>query len=216
MMHALSMWILLLAPVAAGKTVRYTCPGGETFAALYEAKRVVLTMPGKPRLALPQQPAASGARYSDGYTVFSTKGSEAAIEAGTITLKGCTDAGAPAAPLTGKWRLVELGGKAVPKLPRPPDIEFQPEGRAAGSAGCNRFSTEYKAAGKTLKFGMIAATKMACLAEGAMEWEDRYLDALQKTAGFARSGDELVLLGMEGEVLGRLRDAAAVSAVPSR
>lgn len=203
-MHALSMWILLLAPVAAGKTVRYTCPGGETFAALYEAKRVVLTMPGKPRLVLPRQPAPD-ARYSDGYTVFSTKGSEAAIEAGTVTLKGCGER--LAAPLVGTWRLVELGGKAVPKLPRPPDIEFQPEGRAAGSAGCNRFSTDYQAAGKTLKFGMVAATKMACLADGAMEWEDRYLDALQKTAGFERSGSKLVLLGAGGEALGTLKDA---------
>lgn len=204
-MHALSMWILLLAPVAAGRTVRYTCPGGETFAAAYEAKRVVLTMPGKPRLALPQQPAASGARYSDGYTVFSTKGSEAALEAGTVTLQGCGER--LAAPLVGTWRLVELGGKAVPKLPRPPDIEFQPDGRAAGSGGCNRFSTDYRVAGKTLKFGMIAATKMACLAEGAMEWEDRYLDALQKTAGFEWSGGELVLLGAGGEALGTLKDS---------
>jgi len=202
-MRCLSILILAFAQAAAAKTVRYTCPTGETLTVNYESARVILTVAGKPRIALAKQ----GTTYSDGYTVFSSKDGEAMLDAATITLKGCTE-GTPVT-LTGKWRLVELGGKAVPTLPRPPDIEFQAEGRAAGSGGCNRFSTDYKVTGKTLQFGRIASTRMACLAADAMEWEDRYLDALQKTASFQRTGGELVLLGAKGEILGRLKDAAS-------
>jgi heat shock protein HslJ len=202
-MRYLSILVLAFAQAAAGKTVRYTCPAGETLTVNYESARVVVTLAGKPRIALAKQ----GTTYSDGYTVFSGKDGEVMLEAGTITLKGCTE-GTPVT-LTGKWLLVELEGKAVSTLPRPPDIEFQAEGRAAGSGGCNRFTTGYKVTGKTLQFGRIASTRMACLAADAMEWEDRYLDALQKTASFQRSGSELVLLGAKGETLGRLRSAAA-------
>jgi hypothetical protein len=64
-----------------------------------------------------------------------------------------------------EWILVRLGEVAAPLGAggRPATIQFDPiAGRAAGFAGCNRYSAGYSLAGGGLTFGPAISTKMAC------------------------------------------------------
>ena len=63
----------------ATRVVSYTCPAGERFSVEFLSGHVRLRT-GAGIFALAKQPAASGAKYSDGRTVFWTKGSEALLE----------------------------------------------------------------------------------------------------------------------------------------
>jgi heat shock protein HslJ len=70
-------------------------------------------------------------------------------------------------------------------------------GKARGSSGCNTYYADY-AAGKTLAFGPVAATEMACTApEGIMDQEQRYLAALPAVTGYRIAGN-LLWLQTEG------------------
>lgn len=192
------------ALAAADKTVTYSCPSGETFQVLYQKNgaRAVLVVPSKPRLTLPQVTTASGAQYSDGFTLLATKGPEASIAAGAITLKNCTDStvkAASAAALPGRWTLSTLAGLSA-KVTRPPFIEFREDGGAAGNAGCNRFSSGYTIAGAALTFKTAAVTRMACIGD-AMTIEEVFLRVIERTATHVISGNTLTLRDSAGENL---------------
>jgi heat shock protein HslJ len=65
-----------------------------------------------------------------------------------------------------EWVLVGLGEVAAPLGAggRPATLRFDPAtGRAAGFAGCNRYSAGYTLAGDSLTFGPAISTKMACV-----------------------------------------------------
>lgn len=105
----------------------------------------------------------------------------------------------PAVDLPGtSWKLEDLGG--TPALPGVEvTLEFPEAGRASGRASCNRYMGTVEISGHSIKFGPLAATKMACIDAAATAQETKYLDALQKAERFAFDGPALLLYstGME-------------------
>ena len=98
-----------------------------------------------------------------------------------------------------EWVLVRLGEVAAPLGAggRPATLQFDPTtGRAAGFAGCNRYSAGYTFAGDSLTFGPAISTKMAC-ADGD-ELERGYLAMLPAIRSYALSDSTLTLNGSGG------------------
>jgi heat shock protein HslJ len=107
---------------------------------------------------------------------------------------------AAVAPLDNReWALIRLGEVAAPLGAggRPATIQFDPAaGRAAGFAGCNRYSAGYALAGDSLTFGPAISTKMAC-ADGD-QLERGYLAMLPAIRSYALSDSTLTLNGSDG------------------
>jgi heat shock protein HslJ len=98
-----------------------------------------------------------------------------------------------------EWALVGLGEVAAPLGAggRPATIQFDPTtGRAAGFAGCNRYSAGYTLAGDSLTFGPAVSTRMAC-ADGD-ELERAYLAMLPAIRSYALSDSTFTLNGSGG------------------
>lgn len=96
-----------------------------------------------------------------------------------------------------QWTAIAIDGDAI-RLDRPPALSFEQEGTFGGFGGCNRFSGQAELAGDSLVFpDNMAATLMACPPE-VEEVEDRFLDAMQRVAGYVLGGENLVLLDSEG------------------
>lgn len=74
------------------------------------------------------------------------------------------------------------------------------EGQAAGSAGCNSFSANYRLDGSTLTFDQPVSTLMAC-EEGVMAQEEDVLNRLVQTQSFAVVDGQLQLLAGDGTIL---------------
>ncbi len=80
--------ILLAAPLKGqGKPVIYQCPPNQKLVVMFSpagsggaAGNVQLTLPDQRTITLPQVPAASGAKYSDGNFTFWSKGNTALLE----------------------------------------------------------------------------------------------------------------------------------------
>lgn len=84
-------------PVEAGSedliAATFVCPDGTRLETLFdnEARTVTVTLPDGP-VTLPQVPAASGARYSDGTITFWNTGNEALVEINDeIVFEACVD-----------------------------------------------------------------------------------------------------------------------------
>lgn len=109
-------------------------------------------------------------------------------------------------PLAGtQWKLThftesdEATASATTVLKGQPLTMTINDGRATGSAGCNRYFggvTVAKEGG--LKFGPLASTKRACLAEGVMQQESRYLATLSKMTKFTINENVLTLSNADG------------------
>ena len=99
----------------------------------------------------------------------------------------------PAVDLPGtSWKLEDLGG--TPALPGVEvTLEFPEAGKTSGRASCNRFMGTVETSGSSIRFGPLAATKMACIDDAANAQEIRYLDALQKAERFAFEGSALLI-----------------------
>jgi heat shock protein HslJ len=87
-------------------------------------------------------------------------------------------------------------------------LAFGTDGRASGSAGCNRYTASYESARDTLTFGTTATTRMMCAAAGVMEQEQAFLSALGKVATFRMEGDRLELRGADGALAASFRSAS--------
>lgn len=112
------------------------------------------------------------------------------------TLQGCGGKILPPDTLAGSnWTFVSIGGVPVAK-DRPTSLQFD-GARLSGSAGCNRFSGSYSAAGDTLTAGPLMATEMAC---PGMELEQVFfkLMATPVSLTFADDGT-LSLTGEDGK-----------------
>lgn len=125
-----------------------------------------------------------------------------------VLLAGCSsNPAAPSASLAGDWRLVELTGQAVPEGEQTPTLNLALDERmVSGMAGCNRFHGQVEHAdAQDLRFGPLAATKMACLDGDRMALEQRYLAMLAQVASqrLEASGRELSLLDAGGRILAR-------------
>jgi len=205
----------LLLQAQSTKAVHYRCPTGEEFSVDFKTGRngrATIYMKDHPRLQLPQMVSASGARYSDGYTTFWEKGGIAMLEAGSVNVKNCgsKDADHPqpassdAALPKGNWVLAELNGKSV-DASRPPTLQFLPEdGRVAGFAGCNRYSSAFVREGKSFRFQGAIATKMACIGD-AMAVEGAFLKAIESVRGINTTDSALTLSDDAGKTLLRFR-----------
>jgi putative lipoprotein len=73
-----------VSPAADGSTApptttRFGCENDVTVLATFTGTSVALALPGR-TITLPQAPAASGARYTDGATTFWNKGTEAMLD----------------------------------------------------------------------------------------------------------------------------------------
>ena len=103
------------------------------------------------------------------------------------------EAAAPAGELSGtSWRLEDLAGAAaLPNIEA--TLEFPEAGKVAGRGSCNRFFGTVEISGQSIKFGPLAATKMACADDAANAQEVKYLQALQGAERFAFVGPALLI-----------------------
>lgn len=85
--------------------------------------------------------------------------------------------GAAQTDLTGSTWLAEdiLGAGVVDRVQS--TLQPLPEGRIAGSGGCNRFTGKGVIASGKVEIGLLATTRMAC-PPAVMTQEDKYLKAL--------------------------------------
>ena len=110
------------------------------------------------------------------------------------------------------WVLTSIKGKPAPVNVTPRAAHLQLDGnqqQASGSGGCNRYSGGYTLSGNKLRFGALAATKMACLnASGGLE--PTYFKALSETRRWRIHGSELELIDGGGQTVLRFRGATVL------
>ncbi len=114
-----------------------------------------------------------------------------------------------AAVRAGDWKLVRLGDASVKAADgqREAYLVFDTEEpRVAGSGGCNRVNGGFELDGANLRFGRLAATRMAC-PEG-LEQEQRFLAALEGVTRHRIDGSHLELLDATGAVAARFEAVA--------
>jgi len=100
------------------------------------------------------------------------------------------------------WTLASLGAgrAAIPETQSEAFIVIGAEpGRVSGSGGCNRLAAGYELDGRSLEFGAIAGTRMAC--EHGMEVEAALSSTLESTASFRVVGEQLELYDAAGVLL---------------
>lgn len=168
--------LMLTSRPAMGFFTALRC-GAETFDFRPDgAGGATLWQEGAP-IALRDEPAASGARYTDGAgTEVWDRGGVALVTIAGAELPECTVV-APAARLAeGPWRIEDIAGRGVIDRAET-EIAFDGAGRVAGTAGCNRFTGGYSLTGAALRIGPVASTMMAC-PEAAMDQERRALATL--------------------------------------
>lgn len=95
-----------------------------------------------------------------------------------------------------KWSLVSFGdvGTEVPLIEDTAiTIEFDDEGQAGGSGGCNSYGMQYKILGDEISFSEITSTLMACEFENLGEQEQRFFKALETAGRLEIKGDNLTI-----------------------
>jgi heat shock protein HslJ len=108
----------------------------------------------------------------------------------------------PAPRITGRyWKAIELMGQPSPTPDVGPEahLQFDTNGRVAGSDGCNRVMGPYTLEGDALRFGELAGTRMAC--PGTEAVERAFHEAVKATARWRMDGDRLELLDAAGAVV---------------
>jgi heat shock protein HslJ len=111
-------------------------------------------------------------------------------------LAGCSQGGKL---VDTNWKLTTLNGQAG--LPdATPTVLFGPDGKLAGTTGCNQYSGTYEIKGKTLTIQVGPMTMMAC-PEPVMKQEQDFLAALKATNGYKVDNDKLTLNDADGKEL---------------
>ena len=102
-------------------------------------------------------------------------------------------------PLTGTaWQAIRIAGDVIP--PRIDiTLNFDSDGRASGSSGCNRYFADITRDGRNLTIGQIGGTRRMC-PELEMLAERRFLGALEQIDGWAMRGQDLILFGSGAEL----------------
>lgn len=100
------------------------------------------------------------------------------------------------------WRATAInnGKGAVVSVVRDSAVtmSFADDGKASGSAGCNRYTASYRADRNALRFSSAAATRKFCPAPGLMEQEQQLFDALESVATMRLEGDRLEMRTEQG------------------
>lgn len=205
----------------------FQASGNEPFWAVdYDGWQLTLREPGKPPRVVdaqvletrPDGQTIGGGdgqntvrlRVDDGICVDSMSGmprpQRVTLQEEGESRQGC--GGDPSRLLQGvAWKVLDISGKPAAASPSI-WISFLPEGRVAGSTGCNRFFGAYTLTGEGLAIDKIGSTRMAC-APAQMEWEQRFTQHLLAVRGFGfdvKGG--LILKGGTGE-LRAVADASA-------
>ena len=105
---------------------------------------------------------------------------------------GC--AGQPRSLLTGDWQIERIGDQVVDADPAATLSFLDEEDTIAGQAACNRYSAGFELTGEGLRFGPVAATKMACPEDGQADREARLFEALRRIDRFDIDADGRLLL----------------------
>jgi heat shock protein HslJ len=91
-----------------------------------------------------------------------------------------------------QWVLRDLAGSPALEKPQA-TLGFPGAGHAAGSGSCNQFNGSVSISGVSIKFGPLAATRMACMETGVGDQEDRYLEALGAATRYELRGEKLLI-----------------------
>lgn len=116
--------------------------------------------------------------------------------------------GDPSALRGGVWMLAALAGREVtPAARNPAHLSFAETNRVTGATGCNRLTGDVTIEAKTVRFGALVTTRMACVNDGDVE--ARFLAALEAARSWAIDAGQLHLRNAEGETVATLehRDA---------
>ncbi len=109
-----------------------------------------------------------------------------------------------------RWALLELNGKTITVTvnDRAPYLELNAKKASAyGFGGCNRFFGSYVTDGKSLTFGALGATRMAC-PEG-MDQEQELFTVLGTVTRYEIHGSKLMLFA-DQKLVARFEASAAV------
>jgi len=91
-----------------------------------------------------------------------------------------------------QWVLRDLAGSPALEKPQA-TLGFPGAGHAAGNGSCNQFNGSVSISGVSIKFGPLAATRMACMENGIGDQEDRYLKALGAATRYELHGEKLLI-----------------------
>ena len=107
------------------------------------------------------------------------------------------------------WRLVsygETGSETQVAEGTDVTLQFEDDGQAGGSGGCNTFGAQYEIkAGGGISITDVVSTLMACTNENLMDQESQYFDALQSANSYEVLGEDLTIQYDNGKVLNFLR-----------
>ena len=108
----------------------------------------------------------------------------------------------PGSLTAGTWSAVGInnGREAVVSLVADTTVTavFTEDGKLNGSAGCNNYMTSYTVDGQSITIQPAASTRKMCTAEGVMEQEAQFLNALTTAATWRIDGDRLELRTADG------------------
>ena len=99
-----------------------------------------------------------------------------------------------------EWTLVSYvteDGETKEALEGAPVTMTLEDGKASGSAGCNRYFASYEVDGDKITFGETAMTRMLC-PDMVMEQEQAFSKALARVTNFAIENNQLTLLDADG------------------
>ena len=96
------------------------------------------------------------------------------------------------------WTLDLLADFKKEATAKPVTLTFDKDSRMYGSGGCNSYSGQYSIDGKSIKFGQVISTKMACMQ--GMKTEDKLFEVFRNTNEYLVTHESL-LLKKDGKVL---------------
>ena len=145
-------------------------------------------------VTLPLVRSASGAKYSDGRTTYSSKGVEGMLEIAGEGSRVCAVVADPATLPGSRWRLVRVqsmdGTEVAPDDRSKYTLQFGAAGTVSGQADCNRISGRWTASGASLSLGPFAMTRAMC-PPGSIS--DRYVRALEAAVTWMVVGNGLAI-----------------------
>lgn len=101
-----------------------------------------------------------------------------------------------------RWRLVsygEQGSETQVNEASEVTLQFEAGNQAGGSGGCNTFGAQYEVLDGRLSFTQIISTEIACTAEGVMEQEQQYFQALQTAGEYELTDGQLTIWYGDGQ-----------------
>jgi len=116
-----------------------------------------------------------------------------------LVLSACTS---QSSALTGEWKLIAYGpleSMNTSAGDTNASLTFAEDGTVSGNGGCNSLGGEYTVDGKTITFGELTSTLMAC-DDARMNQESIVMQVLNGTAEFEIE-DQTLAISNQGMVL---------------